>query len=253
MKTRNKFFAAILSGLFVLMISSCASGSLIERPMRIEHFQLWYEENPNSILIMPPINKTANVDAKEFFYSTLAIPVADAGYYTIPPFVAMETLKKEGAYYAEDFSSMDLSLFRDYFNCDVVLFTEIESWEKLALLTTGGVNVTVKYTFKSAKSNEILFEKEFSMTYDTSTDAFSSISTGSSMLNLVFAAVDTAMTAVKTVNTDYCQVAEDCTRYALKDLPKGKYHVNYGLDAQDKFIFHKEESKSLDASYYHGK
>jgi len=46
---------------------------------------------------MPPINKSTNVEAKEYFHSTMNIPIANAGYYVIPPFLSMEILKKESA------------------------------------------------------------------------------------------------------------------------------------------------------------
>src|SRR4030066_391987 len=70
-----------------------------------------YGEKPLSLLIMPPINKSTNVEAKEFFHSTLLVPFASKGFYVIPPFLSMEILKKESAYDSEQFIEAPLAKF----------------------------------------------------------------------------------------------------------------------------------------------
>ena len=72
---------------------------------------------------MPPINRSTNVEAKEYFHSTLIVPLANQGYYVIPPFLSMEILKRESAYDAELFLNSTLSKFGEVFGADIVLFT----------------------------------------------------------------------------------------------------------------------------------
>jgi len=38
------------------------------------------KSDPKSILILPPVNKTVEVEAEDSIYSASFIPVADAGY-----------------------------------------------------------------------------------------------------------------------------------------------------------------------------
>ena len=122
-----------------------------------------YDEKPTTILLMPPINKSTNVEAKEYFHSTLMIPLANQGYYVIPPFLSMEILKRESAYDAELFLNSSLSKFGEVFGADIVLFTIIHKWDK----SYGNVKVEVEYILKSTKTNEVLYTRRGTINYNT--------------------------------------------------------------------------------------
>ena len=88
---RNLFIA----GLGVLFFASC---STTQSTMTKEQaYGLMYQNHPRAIAAMPPINKTTNVEAKEFFYSTFTRPLAERGYYVLPSFLTMEMFKSESA------------------------------------------------------------------------------------------------------------------------------------------------------------
>ena len=61
------------------------------------------KKKPLTILIMPPINNTNHAEAKEYFYSSLAKPLCEKGYYVVSPFLSMDLLKQESAYDSEMF------------------------------------------------------------------------------------------------------------------------------------------------------
>ena len=82
----------IIIVLVAISFTSCKTAAPIAKSVAYKGL---YDEKPLSLLIMPPINKSVNVEAKEYFHSTLYTPVANAGYYVIPPFLSMEILKKK--------------------------------------------------------------------------------------------------------------------------------------------------------------
>ena len=53
--------------LMALVLASCATSSLT----REARYPKMYAEKPASIVVMPPINRTTHVDAKDFFYTTM--------------------------------------------------------------------------------------------------------------------------------------------------------------------------------------
>jgi hypothetical protein len=175
-----------------------------------------YAERPLSILIMPPINRTTNVDAKEYFHSTLNVPLANAGYYVVPSFMSMEILKRESAYDAELFLSSPLTKFQEVFQADIALFTIIHKWSK----SYSVVRVEVEYILKSTKTNEILYSRRGEVDFNTS------VSAGAGAL------LDIALTAVNTAATKYVDVARVTNMYTFKDLPTGKYSPSFGVDGQ---------------------
>jgi hypothetical protein len=199
-----------------LLLSSCASIPKATTYPKI------YEEKPVTILLMPPINRSTNVDAKEYFHSTLNAPLANAGYYVIPPLLSMEILKKESAYDSELFLNGPLNKFGEVFGADLALFTIIDKWEKSGIAAK--VYVKVEYILKSVKTNEVVYTRTAEVTYDAS------VSTGAGgILGMV---ADMAFSAINTAATKYVDVARVSNAYTLRDLPAGKYSPNYGKDGE---------------------
>jgi hypothetical protein len=198
--------------LYTLLIAVAFTSCTVTNPvLKTVAYKKMYDEKPVSVLIMPPINRSTAVDAKEYFHSSLLVPVANAGYYVIPPFMSMEMLKKESAYDSELFLNGPLNKFGEIFGADMVLFTVINTWTK----TYGYVSVGVEYIVKSTKTNEILYTRKGTVNYSTSVQ----VNGG----GLVGALVSVAATAISTAATQYIAVARACNKYSLSDIPIGKY------------------------------
>ncbi len=193
--------------LATIVLTSCGTTAL----KKSVAYKGMYDEKPTTILLMPPINKSTNVEAKEYFHSTLFIPLANRGYYVIPPFLSMEILKRESAYDSELFLNNSLSKFGEVFGADVVLFTIIHKWNK----SFGTVKVEVEYIMKSTKSNEVLYTRRGTINYNTSVSSSGGGAVGA------FASL--TLTAVNTVGTKYVDIARICNSYTFNDLPIGKY------------------------------
>lgn len=207
----------ILLSLSLLLLTSCGSLSDLTRA---NSYPEMYNEKPGSILILPPINKTVNVEAKEYFFTSLAKPLCEKGYYVISPFLSMETLKSESAYDSEMFLERNLKQFQTVFGADAVLFTTINRWERSTI--GGTIIVNVEYLLKSTTTNKILFDRKGTVTIDMNTE-----SSGGGLLG---ALVDLAATAIATASTDKVVAARKCNVVSLQDLPEGKYSSTFDKD-----------------------
>lgn len=212
---KNSLFCALAS---LLVLTSCATMEHVNTVGEL--YPEMYQNHPRSIVIMPPINHTVNVEAKEYFYTSLAKPLCDKGYYVFSPFLAMDLMKSESAYDSELFLKGSVAPFRKVFGADAALFTIIKRWQKSALLST--ITVELEYILKSTKTNEILFERSGIVTKDLN-DYNSSGSGLSALLNTVTTMVATAL-------TDKIYVARACNQYVLEDLPAGPYSSEYQID-----------------------
>lgn len=117
----------LIFSILIVCISACGPTSTITRG---EQYNKMYGEKPVTLLIMPPINNSTNVEAKDLLYTSISRPLAEAGYYVISPLLAMDILKAESAYDSELFVNASLDIFLKYFGADAVVFSEINSWEK---------------------------------------------------------------------------------------------------------------------------
>ncbi len=210
--------------LFVLIVllSACGASSDLTRG---QLYPGMYEEKPVTLLVMPPINNSANVEAKELLYTSISRPLAEAGYYVIPPSLAMAVLRQESGYDAELFLDKPLKQFHEFFGADAVVFSVIESWAKQGL----GINTEIRYIIKSALTDQVLFDRTCNLFLDLSVNSGSSSDSGRSLLSIL---VDVAAGAINTALTDHIEAARKANYYIFRDLPVGKYD-NLFLQDQD--------------------
>ena len=207
----------IILGIVTMIMSSCAQQALITREAQ---YPLMYEERPLAIAIMPPINQTNHVEAKDFFYTTLYAPLCEKGYYVYSPMMTMEMFQTESAYDAERFLEADLSQFRNVLGADAAMFTIIKSWQRSQI--GGSLTAGVEYILRSTKTGKTLYQREGRISVDTSIHT-----TGGGLFG---ALADIAATAINTAATDKVVAGRKCTVYVLSDMPEGKYGSHYDKD-----------------------
>ncbi len=207
----------------VLALASCTSAAIVKNQDAWPEF---YTENPPaSVLVMPPINQTNNVDAKDYFYYTLQAAMANNGYYSFPPILSYETLQAESAYDAEMFIENDITAFRRTFGADLLLFTRITNWKKHPV--GGIVDVEIEYILRSTSTGNIVYQRKVNCACDTSFK--SGLANSGGILSIVGLVVDAIGTAVKTAATDYTIVARGANNFGI-DVPKGKYSPYFMKD-----------------------
>jgi len=202
--------------LMTLLLSSCA-----EQITRVAQYPKMYEEQPLTIAVMPPINRTNFVEAKDYFYTTLYAPLCEKGYYVYSPMMTMEMFQAESAYDAEMFLEADLGQFRNVLGADAAMFTIIKSWSRDKI--GGTLKAGVEYVLRSTKTGQTLYQREGLITLDTSVKSNNNNS-------LFGALVEMAATAVNTAATDKVVAGRQCTLHVLSDMPEGKYGPMYGKD-----------------------
>ena len=214
--------------LVCFMASSCGVFNTVTRETQ---YAKMYEEKPVTLLIMPPMNNSTNVEAKDFLYTSISRPLIEAGYYVISPLLAMDVLKAESAYDAENFFNAPLTQFNKYFGADAVVFSIIDTWAKKGL----GIETKIRYVIKSTYSNEILFDRSCDLFLDLSLESDSDSKKG-----LLDVLVDLAASAINTAATEHIVAARKANYYIFRDIPRGKYDPDYLLDkdliAEDKDI-----------------
>ena len=199
------------------MVTSCGMFNTVTRESQ---YAKMYEEKPVTLLVMPPINNSANVEAKELLYTSISRPLVEAGYYVISPLLAMDVLKAESAYDSEIFFDAPLTTFQNYFGADAVVFSVIDTWTKKGL----GIQTKIRYVIKSAYTNEILFDRRCDLYLDLSVNSGSGGAIGA-LVNLTASIINTAA-------TDHIIAARKANYFILRDIPRGKYSPDYMLDKQ---------------------
>lgn len=200
----------------ILLIAILAFTSCTVTKTMGEQYPKMYEEKPLTIAIMPPINKTTHAEAKDYFYTTMYLPLCEKGYYVYSPYLTMDLFQQESAYDAENYVDADLSQFRNVLGADAAMFTIIKSWKRNNI--GGKLTVEVEYILRSTKTGETLYTREGKIKVDTSVS-----SSGGGLFGTL---VSVVATAINTAATDKVIAGRKCTAFVLSDLPAGKYSPN---------------------------
>ncbi|GLQ98645.1 DUF799 domain-containing protein [Dyella mobilis] len=146
---KNLFRVSAIAVVCALMMACAAN-----RPAGRD-YSAYKESMPRSILVLPPVNQSPDVNASLSMLSVTTEPLAEAGYYVMPVALVNETFKQNGVTTADDAQQIPAGKLRDIFGADSALYitvskygtsyrvissvVEVEASAKLVDLRTGAV------------------------------------------------------------------------------------------------------------------
>jgi hypothetical protein len=120
MKPVNQIFKFLIP-LVLIFVTGC----VITPPFDYSSFRA---HRPRSILVLPPLNQTTDVNATYIHLSTITRPLAECGYYVYPVAVIDAYLKENGLPSPEEMQGVTLDKIRNIIGADAVLYITIEEW-----------------------------------------------------------------------------------------------------------------------------
>jgi hypothetical protein len=206
----------------VLMLTGCASA-----PKRYDYAQ-FRTESPRSILVVPVINKSVDVNAPDYFLATIATPLAERGYYVFPVNMVKSVLSDDGLSDANLVHSGDPRRLGELFGADAVMYISIERWDAKYVVLSTTVTVELNYSIKSTHTGQELWSNHQRVVYQPQ-------SSGSGGLAGLLANAITAALAKAAPN--YMPLAHQANNGAINlkgtGLPAGPYDGFFGKDASD--------------------
>ena len=215
-------FVALMSTTY---LSGCVTPTYVTKA---DEFPGMYTEKPKSLLIMPPINLSTAADAKDYYATTVEMPMALHGFYVFPYQLTTEILKQQGIYDTELVYDMPLGKFQEYFGADAVLFTKIQKWDTSYTVITSTLTVSIDAEIKSTKTSEVLWKYTGTIVVDLSGG-----NSGGGLAGLIASAI---VTAINTATADYTQYAKQANSRFIYSVPMGPYHPQYLKDQQVQLI-----------------
>jgi hypothetical protein len=146
---------------------------------------------PRSILVVPAVNKSLDVDAPNYLLTTLTVPLAEKGYYVFPVHTAKTVLEQEGFFDGDQVQKQPPETLAKLFGADAVLFVTINRWDaQYAVLQT---TVTVDFDYRLVyKDGTEIWKANKKMQYTPQQQ-----NSGNALANLIASAVTAALTRAK--------------------------------------------------------
>ena len=215
----KKTFLGLIVAMF--FVSGCST------TMQKKDYSAFYAHSPRSIVVVPALNNTTEINAPSVFASTITAPLAERGYYVFPVYLTDILLKDIGLSEAGHIHQLPPSRFLDLFGADAVLFVTIEDWSTKYIIISSSVVVHMKYELKDTRTGLSLWQGEQQAVH-------SSGGGGGGIAGLIVMAIDAAVTAMV---VDYMPLARQANQMVFlpsKGLPAGPYNPEYKTD-QTKF------------------
>jgi hypothetical protein len=205
----------------VLMLTACVGA-----PKRYDYAQ-FRTEAPRSILVVPVINKSVDVNAPDYFLATIATPLAERGYYVFPVNMVKSVLSDDGLSDANLVHSGDPQRLGELFGADAVMYISIERWDARYAVLSTAVTVELTYSIKSAHTGQELWSNHQHVVYQPQAN-------GGGLAGLLANAI---VAAIAKAAPNYMPLAHQANNGAINlkgtGLPAGPYDGLFGKDASD--------------------
>ena len=213
------------SRLNVLSLMALSAGLLsltgcVTQPTKVDQSAL-LAAAPRSILVVPTINRSLDVDAPNYVLAALPIPIAEKGYYVFPVNTTKFVLEQEGFYEGERIHQQPPESLAKLFGSDAILYVAIKQWDaKFAVFTTV---VTVDFDYRLVSKNGVeLWQENKRMQYQPQNNN----NAGSPMALLLTAVINAAVTRAA---PNYMPLTQQANQEVFvlgpNALPNGPYRV----------------------------
>jgi hypothetical protein len=86
------------------------------------------QAKPQSILVLPPLNETPDVNATFSMYAQVTYPLAEAGYYVMPVTLVNETFRQNGLSNPPDIHAVAPAKLKEIFGADAALYIKVNKY-----------------------------------------------------------------------------------------------------------------------------
>jgi|SaaInl8_200m_RNA_FD_contig_111_134326_length_9451_multi_4_in_0_out_0_2 hypothetical protein len=207
----------VLLGLLISVFTGCGG-----QPVPYDYSNL-IACNPTSILVVPPRNKSMEVNAPYVFLSTITKPLVEKGYYVFPVSVIDTFFKENGMQTTYDMNSIPLDKIYEILKPDAVLYADIEEWgQEYQVISSKGI---VKYSFR------LLDGKTGALLWNGKTEAIEQSGDGGLGIAgaLVSAIVDQILSSVHDPTVGLSRSAhESAINHSTQGLLSGPYKKELG-------------------------
>ncbi len=189
------------TALRVLLFAGIAGASLACTTVEPYDYTLFRAHQPRSVLVLPPLDNSMEVDATYAYLSTVTQPLAERGYYVFPVAVVDRLLRDNGLPGPGEMHQTPLARLGEVFGADAVLYITLHDWGTAYRVLDSSTEVTAEGSLVDVKTGTEIWHGKHTAVYSSSA--------GSSSITdmLVGAIVNQIMSSVVDPSLD---VARQC-------------------------------------------
>lgn len=147
-----------LKHVFVFSAMALFFTGCVSTPKSARDLSAYTANMPKSILVMPPVNESPDTRATNSYWSTITVPVAEAGYYVFPITVVDTMFKENGVYNGSDAQTVSPKKLQEIFGADAALYVKVKEYGSKYQVIQTVATVAVEAKLVDLKTGELLWE-----------------------------------------------------------------------------------------------
>ncbi|MCU6502472.1 DUF799 domain-containing protein [Rugamonas sp. A1-17] len=147
----NRFLKLAVCLLPAALIVGCAT------PKAPYDYTAFKAAKPRSIVVLPPLNNSPEVNAGNSFYAQVTYPLAEAGYYVLPVALVSETFKQNGLTSPADIHAVDAKKLSEIFGADAAMYVTITNYGASYTVVNSVVTVSAQARLVDLKTGNVLW------------------------------------------------------------------------------------------------
>lgn len=191
---------------FLLVLSGCATVEPYD-------YTKLREAAPRSILVIPPMNNSIEVNAPYTYLSTITVPLAEKGYYVFPVSVIDTFLKQNGLPTPAEMNTIPLDKVKEHIGADAVLYVTLDDWGQKYQVLSSNTVVTGSVKLVSTTTGDTLWDSPIHAVNNPNNNS------GGGLLGALISAAATQI--IGSVNDNTPSVARIANAQALNSKKRG--------------------------------
>jgi hypothetical protein len=121
-------------------------------------YSAFMKAKPATLLVLPPVNESPEVNATSGVWSHATLPLAEAGYYVLPVTLVDETFRQNGVATANDAHDIPTAKLREFFGADAAVYMKIKKYGTSYAVLASETRVEVEARIVDLRSGELLWQ-----------------------------------------------------------------------------------------------
>ncbi len=205
----------VFACLAVVLLAGCQP-----KPQALPRYSAGMGAPPRSILVVPVVNTSTEVQAADVFLTTLAIPLVERGYYVFPTHMVKRTMEDDGLGDADLVHAADTKRLAEIFGADAVLYATVTDWNSRYIVLATNTSVAIRYDLRLGRTGETIWSEDMRYVHKAGPQ-----SSGNPLADLIAGAI---VAAVERASPSYLPLAIQANNQAIlsqqSKLPPGPYY-----------------------------
>jgi hypothetical protein len=116
------------------------------------------EARPKSLLVLPPLNSSPDVNASYSFLSHVTLPLAESGYYVLPVTLVDEMFRENGVTDPGQMHEVPAAKLKEIFGADAVLYIKIGQYGTSYSVISSESRVSAEASLVDLTSGGVLWQ-----------------------------------------------------------------------------------------------